>query len=253
VDVLLDVVIAGEPGEVIPVANLVLHLGFIGLALEAFARVAEPVSAHRDDVADGSVLQTLDHLAVTRLVPALKADADFQILFLCFLGVASTRRMPGASVATGFLHEDVLALAHRFLEVKRAEAGRGGENHHIGARDGLLVAIEAEKLPLARNVHVIGVRLLQRAETGLQFLLLHIGHGDELEIGVGIERLVGRARAAPAATDERHSQCVTRAASERGSLDRKLMNQGDAGSSRRGAVEKVATRQGQRWGCVHGT
>ena len=66
---------------------------------------------------------------------------------------ARKRRTPGASTATGFSAEDVLAGLHRGFEMHRAEAGRRGQDDEVGAAvDRLLVGVEADELPLFRHV-----------------------------------------------------------------------------------------------------
>ena len=52
VDVLLDVEVAGEPGEVVPVPHLVSHLGPVGLPRLGPAAAAVVVGQERDDLAD---------------------------------------------------------------------------------------------------------------------------------------------------------------------------------------------------------
>ena len=70
VDVLLDVMVAGEPGEWIPVAHLVFHFGPLGLSIP----VSEPGRAavvgllNRHDPADGPVADPLDRLQHARVI-----------------------------------------------------------------------------------------------------------------------------------------------------------------------------------------
>ena len=70
VDVLLDDVVAAEPGEVVPVAHLVLHFAQLAAVLcSSSARVdprgrAVPIDARGNDVADRAVLQPLDRFQI---------------------------------------------------------------------------------------------------------------------------------------------------------------------------------------------
>jgi hypothetical protein len=66
VDVLLDIVIAGEPGEVVPVADLPLGVGPLGLAVDDPDLAAVPVALGVDDIADGAVVDAADGFAVVR-------------------------------------------------------------------------------------------------------------------------------------------------------------------------------------------
>jgi hypothetical protein len=56
VHVLLDVEIARQPGEVVPVPHLIQHLGPVGLLGLVPASASVVVGQERDDVTDGSVV-----------------------------------------------------------------------------------------------------------------------------------------------------------------------------------------------------
>src|SRR5438034_10559592 len=65
-DMLFDNMVAAEPNEVIPVAHLIFHFSerTAILLLELFARFdprrgAIPIGAHRNDIADGALMQAL--------------------------------------------------------------------------------------------------------------------------------------------------------------------------------------------------
>ena len=84
VDVLLDDVVAANPGEVIPVAHLIFHFGKLapGIPFQVGASVkpwslAVPVTAHRDDVADRAVMKALDAFDIAGAMMALQSDAYF--------------------------------------------------------------------------------------------------------------------------------------------------------------------------------
>src|SRR4051812_12878871 len=71
-------VIAAEPSEEVPVADLVLELGEAAAIEWLLCRVAAvPVAAKSDEVADFAVVDPLDSFLIRRLMAALKADADF--------------------------------------------------------------------------------------------------------------------------------------------------------------------------------
>ena len=144
VDVLLDVVIAREPGEVEPVANLVLHLAPLGLAAAVPERAGEVVLLDGDDVADRAVLNPLDRFADAQVVAPAEAGDDGQVLLLGLFArlqhAAHARRIDGDRL----LAEDVLAGVDRGLQVQRAEVGRRAEQHDVDvAFHDLLVAVEA--------------------------------------------------------------------------------------------------------------
>ena len=102
VDVLLDVEVAREPGEVVPVAHLVVHVGPVGLARLGPAAAAVVVGEQRDDLADRPVVDAPDGLAEAVVVAQAEAGDDREPFVLASSQVARTERTPGASTATGF-------------------------------------------------------------------------------------------------------------------------------------------------------
>jgi hypothetical protein len=96
-------------------------------------------------------VEPLDGFEVDGLMMALEADADLQVLLHGLLGGGDDLSDAGSVDGDRLLHEDVLALADGFLEVDRAEAGRGGEDDDIGEGDGLLVGVEADEFACPRG------------------------------------------------------------------------------------------------------
>ena len=73
---LLDQVVAGEPAEQVPVADLVFHFAHAGgLGLAAAAAGHVEVGADEADLAHGPVADLGDTFQIVRLVAALQADA----------------------------------------------------------------------------------------------------------------------------------------------------------------------------------
>ena len=125
VNVLLDVVVAAQPGEMIPVLHLVLHFGL--------ARLAGPVPDARGvevdrqvlHVADGAVVDALDRFPVAGQVPEVMADGHGQLLLLRLLAGGKDLADAGGIDGDRLLHEHVLAGLHGGLELGGPEAGRG--------------------------------------------------------------------------------------------------------------------------------
>ena len=84
-----------------------------------------------------------------------------------------------------------------------AKAGRRGEDRDIAgceAVNGLLVAIESDKLAIFGHVHPVGVLSLQAGKAVGEPFRKHVGHSDEFRRpAFGGQRVGGRARAASAA------------------------------------------------------
>ena len=92
--------------------------------------------------------------------------------------------------------------------MNRTKTRRGRQDYHIGQRDGLFVGIEADKLMFFGNLDAVRVLLFQVPQAPLQMVFKHIRHGHEFDPAGGAERLIGRARTATAAANERDSQSV---------------------------------------------
>src|SRR5262249_29494608 len=88
VDVLLHNVVAAQPGEVIPIAHLPLHIAppFL-LGMDPDGSLV-PVDARHGDFADSPVLDALHCLEIAGLMATLRAHPDLEALdFCCFAGL----------------------------------------------------------------------------------------------------------------------------------------------------------------------
>ena len=103
------------------------------------------------------------------------------------------------------LGEDVLARLDRRAEVDRAEMRRRAEQYHVhAAAEQLPVSVESDEAMIGLDGDfgrdLLG--LLQDLQTVLQPVFEGVGHGDELDVRIGGERLGGRTGAAVAAADQ---------------------------------------------------
>ena len=120
---LLDDVIARQPGEVEPVAQLPFHVAparLRGLVPEAAGVVG---ALQGDDVADGAVVDALHRLALGVLVAAAQAGDDRQVLLLGLAARVQDRADAGRVDGDRLLAEDVLAGLDGRLEVHGRKCG----------------------------------------------------------------------------------------------------------------------------------
>ena len=122
VDVLLDDVVAGEPGEVVPVSELPLHVAPAGLAIDDPDLAAVPVALGVDDVADGAVVQAADGFAIVGRMAALRAGGDAELFLGGELAGFHDGLHAGHIDGGRLLHEYVLAGFDGGLEVRAAES-----------------------------------------------------------------------------------------------------------------------------------
>ena len=202
VDVLLGDVVAADPCEVVPVAELILHFGegaavdFLQIRPFLLPRpAAVPVTTRRDDVPDRAVVEAFDGFLVAEVMVALQAHAHLEVLPFGFLRGGQDFANPRGVGRDGFLHEHVFPLGDSFLELHRPESRRRREDRHIALGERFFVAIKPHELSFRRNVHAVCVGFLQVVEGAREPVLVHVGHCHEFQgpLVVGVERLIGRA------------------------------------------------------------
>ena len=87
---------------------------------------------------------------------ALGPGDDGQVLGLGLLGGGQDGPDAGAVDGDGLLAEEVLAGGDGGLDVLRAEAGRGGQDHQIDARvDHLPVGVEADEAAIVGDLDLV--------------------------------------------------------------------------------------------------
>ena len=252
VDVLLDDMIAAKPVEHIPVADLIFHFrrgsahAFFQICTARLGsdRAAIPIDARRMDVADGPILQAGDGFQIVGLVAALKAYAHFEILGLRLFRSGNDPANTGTVHRHRLLHEDMLTLAHRFLEMDGTHSRRGGENDHVRLRNGLLVGVKADEDHVVLHLHgllVLSLQILQRTP-GL--ILECIGNRDQLHaFTTCIEGLICRAGTPTTGANQRDANRVAGRSAEGEALNGQSAQQGTAGHGSGGVLQETPARK----------
>jgi hypothetical protein len=141
--------------------------------------------------------------------------------------------------------EDVLARVDGRLQVQRAELRRRTQQHHVAAGDHLLVGVEADEaavLDVDPGGHVRVFR--EEGQAVLKAILKGVGHRDQLDVLVGLERLAGGPGAAAAAADQADAEQVAA-----GGVD---VRDGRQGAGNGGGLEEgTAGRCGRHGGSFH--
>ena len=201
--VLFDDVIAREPGEVQPVAQLPLDVAPRRLAILLPESALVPRAARGEDLSDPAVLDALQRLEVPGLVAALRARRDAEPFRPGLVGEGEHLADARAVNRDRLLREDVLARSDRRLEMRGAETRRGGENDVVRVgREHPPIGVEADELPLLRHVHLCRVFLADLHQGGGQAIGEGVAHRDELHALGAVERIQHRAGAAAAAADQ---------------------------------------------------
>ena len=247
VDVLLDDVIAGEPGEIQPVANLPLDVcSRPGCRVVAPEAALVPIHLSAQDFADRAVVDPLDRRDVLGLMPALRADADAKaLLFREFI-----RREHGPDAGRvdrdRLLGEDVLARVDGGRQVCRPETGWRGEDDVVDVgRQDFLVGVEAGERPVVGDLvlgserRVAGGFFGERGATLRQAVREQIAERHDLDAVRRTHHVHRRARPAPAAADNadaNHVRASHRCAARKHHRRRRRCRRLHEGSPRNRAV-----------------
>ena len=184
---LLDVEVAREPGEVVPVAQLPLHVGPAGLPRLDPDPAAVIVGLECPDLSGFAVVNAPDRLLEAVGVTKAEAGNNGQVLFLREL--AGLEHGPDAGRVDGdrLFGENVFSGVDGGAQMAGPEVGRLAQEHDIDAAlEYLPVGAEADELPLFWNIDLGGcLAFLQLFEAQAQAVLEGVAHGHELAIGVG--------------------------------------------------------------------
>ena len=224
---LLDVEVAREPGEVVPVPHLVGHLGHPrqpGLGPPAAPVV---VGEQGVDFPRRTLVEPADGLAEPVVRPEAEPRDDREPLRLRQPAGLQDRPDPRGVDGHRLLGEDVLAGLDRHLELDRPELGRRAEQDHVDARgDELLAGVEAHEPPRFGDVDLgpdLGIPLEEREALG-EAVLEGVGQGHELDVGVGRQGLRGGAGPPAPAADQADAEGLAA-----GRVDRRQGGQGPDG------------------------
>ena len=217
VNVLLDDVIAGEPGEEQPVANLPFHVGpraalvllpvVLGPVDPKVAHV--PIALPADDLADRTLFDAVHRFDVDRIVAALRAGDDAEALRRGEFRRRHDLAYADRSDRDGLLHEHVLAGVDRRRQMLWAKVRRRGENHHVDiAREHFLVSVKAEETRVGRGRALVRPVFLATVERVRDAVLEQIAERNDLDVGRRIDAVERRAGPASAGADQPDADLV---------------------------------------------
>ena len=177
VNVLLDIVITGKPGEVVPIPNLVFEFALAFHARFSGAGRAVPQRTDRADFSDSSILDALDPFLVAWLVAALQTDGNLEVFrlggFASFDDSLDSVHITG----DGLFHEDVFSLSDGFFKMLGTKTGRGCENDDIAFGNDALVAFEIGVFPVLRNINSTRLVLFKNIPGLVHDFTINIAHG----------------------------------------------------------------------------
>jgi hypothetical protein len=194
-------------------ADLVHDFGKLFAAAIKGARKATATAAlhaiatKEEEVADFAVLNALVELLHVAAMARHETDADFEVLLHGFFGQGEHAAGTWAVARERLFHENVDAFFDSVLEVDPAEGERSGEDGHIAfaeSVDGVFEGVEAEEFVVVHfNVAAdLGVAF-EAGESGVEFVLEDVSHGDEFGAAfLDGESVFGGAATASAAADQ---------------------------------------------------
>src|SRR5262249_145972 len=150
-----------------------------------------PEDAHRLDVAEGAVVDTLHRFLVTGLITALGAGDDVEVVAIGRLVRLEAHASAGAVDADRLLGEDLLPRPDRSLQMRRPEARRRREDDQVAILDHALIRIEPNEDPFGGDVDLVaelGV-VAEIVQHSIGAIAEGVADGDELAVGIGAEVL----------------------------------------------------------------
>ena len=240
---LLHDVIAAEPPEVPPVAQLPFHIRpAVAPWMDAEgARVIGRV--HADDAADGAVVDPLVGRPLREAVPPAEAGHEVEPLLSCVLG--GLDHLAHACGVNGhrFLTEDVPPCFDGGSQVRGPEVRRRGQDDHVHvAFNDPAVRVEPGELCVGGHANSLRCMGLEAPEACGQLVLEHVTHRHKDDTWVGVEGLRARTGPAAAAPDQPDANRI-----RSGCVDERCAQSTDGRSHRRGPDELAACHR-----CVSG-
>ncbi len=199
-----------------------------------------------DDVADLAFEDLFHGLATGAVVSPAEAIDQGEVLLLGGLAGVDELSQAGPVHGHRLLDEGVDPLLDGVSQVDGPELRRRRQEDEVDLVDDVLVAVEAGVLAVLGDVDArTERRAFEAGEAIVEPILEGVGHGDELGVGVGGERLLGRAAASATTADEPDLDRVAAGGMDQGS--------GQASRERRGcrrgrALQEVSTGGSRRGG-----
>ena len=221
-----------------------LHLAPIALSRLAPERAGVVADLHRQDVADGAVVDALDEFPFRRIVAITQARDDRQVFCAGRFGRFEHAAHAGRVDGDRFFAEHMLAGGDGGLQMCRPKVGRRGQDDDVDVRgQKFFVGIEAGERAIGVDNDAPGVCLDQLLERAFGPIGKDVGDGRELAIGIRRNRVTHRAASPPAAADQPDLEHVTASGMGRPG-DQQVRGERRAGHCRRRCFEKLAARSG---------
>ena len=248
VDEVVDDEIGREPGEVVPIAALVLQFGELRFPDKARAQGCVGEGACVDDLAQLSRVDAFDHFLKAPFVAALEAHGDLEVLFAGRLCSGKNAAYTRGIDCDGFFEKGVFSKSHGFFEMGWAKGAGRCEDDDICGCDRLFVGIKPHELPFRRDVDTVAITGFECVETDGEFVGKQVCHCHEFDVWICRQRLVCGAGPATAAADKREFERFDKAFSK---ADGWKTGDRSGGDCRAGAEQKGASFHGERGGMVH--
>ena len=227
-DRLLDQVVAAEGRVVVPVAELILHVGPLRLALLVPELAGEVGRVHVERVADVPGEDAVVDRAVAEGGAPAEAAGEAQPLLLHLVGRGQHRARTRRVDRDRLLGEDMAAALHRRGQVLRTEHRGRGEQHHVAGVDDVLVGVEADEPALLGDVDLIGEVPAEAGVAGVEAVAEEVAHRPQHHAGVGADGVHRGTGAAAAAANQADLELVA-AAGEGTAADHRQRGHAGAG------------------------
>ena len=216
-NVLLDIKIAGKPGEIVPVTHLPFHVAPLPLAGFYPDGASIIVSLQSTDLSYCIVVNTLNGFLESLRVAQTQAGNYRKVFLAGHLAASQNRMNPRSIHRHRFFRKDMLAGFHSSFKVLRAKMRWRRQQDDVDSTcDNLLVGVEADKtavlpdLNFRRNLLIF----LELGQAALEPVLEGISHRHEFDILVGGQGLGGCSRSSSSAANQADTEQVAAGHSE---------------------------------------
>ncbi|OAV63632.1 hypothetical protein Barb6_03632 [Bacteroidales bacterium Barb6] len=201
-DSLIKQMVAAQPFDVKPVADVIFHIAPFGTFALVPPRPLIPMGGSRNNIAYQSVLHLYKGFPIVAAVTALVAGHNGETLARSHFGGSNDGTDTGRVNGTGLFHKDMLARFHSRLEVFGAEMGRRAEQDKVNLlhRQHLRISIKAEEA--VGIVHFVVELFAQHLPAGIHPVGEQINQRNNRHIVARFEELRRRTRPPVAATHE---------------------------------------------------
>ena len=231
----------------IPIAELVFHFTPTGLTWDQSVRSPQVVALNGDDLTDLAVVNPFDRLAASEVIAIGKSRQDTRSVFLgkfvCSEDLLDTGHIHGRR----FFHKHVFLGLDGGQRIRRVKTRCARNEYDVTVLDHIAIPIESGKTSFRRNLNAVTKNRGQIGHPRVDLVGKRIGHGPQLCVRVGRQRVGSGTLSTPTTANE--SQLDRIAARRMGTPTDRQRHRG-RGSPETRLADNLATGTTRRRGLI---